>query len=367
MSDFLIGDSRSGSRLDGEHVKKLVHEEVDRERRYLEFAQNQANADRAYFKYLFGWTATFIAALVIAAGFFGYRSVEQLRDDVKTSVDAELQKAHNDVSGAVDGMKSEARKELASTRTEVRKRIDDEFRTDQITTLVRTAAKDRTEGELQGIIRSETATQVAKGIQDQAPAIQRTVEDETKRAVRDLQPTINSIVGSETQAQVQKSVVPIQSQLKVYGDLIRTGTLATLAKSDDRSAFDELVRIAIGSIPATNDEKRVANSTVVAIIREVTSGLHLGYQFKEKQTTESMKKILVTSRFANDKIAAIDNYPREDRSILPLLVQLIEFDGSITVVNTAFRHFNALTKQSFQFPDYAAVETWWNQNKESFQ
>lgn len=173
MSDFLIGDSGLSPRLDSEQVKKLIHEEADRERRYLEFAQNQAKEDRAYFKYLFGWTVTFIGALVLAAGTFGYRSVEQLRDDVKTSVNVELQKAHNDVSGAVDGMKSQARKELDSTRTEVRKRIDDEFRTDQITTLVRTAAKDRTESALHGIIRSETATQVAKGIQDQAPTIQR--------------------------------------------------------------------------------------------------------------------------------------------------------------------------------------------------
>lgn len=185
----------------------------------------------------------------MVAGIFGYRSIDQLRDDVKSSVNVALQKAQTDVSTAVDGMKLEARKELDSTRTEVRKRIDDEFRTDQITTLVRTAAKDRTESELQGIIRTETAAQVAEGLRDEAPTIQKTVEDETKQAVRDLQPTINSIVRSETQAQVQKSVVPIQSQLKVYGDLIRTGTLATLAKSDDRRAFDELVRIAIGTIP----------------------------------------------------------------------------------------------------------------------
>ena len=206
MSDFLIGDSGLGPRLDGEQVKKLIHEEADRERRYLEFAQNQAKEDRAYFKYLFGWTVTFIGALVLAAGTFGYRSVEQLRDDVKTSVNVELQKAHNDVSGAVDGMKSQARKELDSTRTEVR-----------------------------------------------------------------------------------------------------------------------------------------------------------------KQTPETMKNILITSRFANDRMAAIDNYPAEDRSILPLLVQLIESDGSITVVNTAFGHFNALTKQTFQFPDYAGVKSWWNQNKGNFQ
>jgi hypothetical protein len=264
-------------------------------------------------------------------------------------------------------MKLEARKELDATRTEVRKRIDDEFRSDQITTLIRTAAKDRTEHELQTVIRSEAAAQVSKGIRNEAPTIHKAVEDETKRAVRDLQPTISSIVGSETQSQVQKSVAPIQSQLKVYGDLIRTGTLATLAKSDDRQSFDELIRIAVGGVPASEDEKRVATSTVIAIIREVTSGLHLSYEFKEKQTPESMKKILVTSTVANDRIAALDHFPQEDRSIVPLLVQTIESDKSIVVVNSAFRLLNVVTKQSFEFPNYDGVRKWWNQNRQNFQ
>jgi len=297
--------------LTAESVKILIQDEVDRERKYLEFAQNQAKEDRAYFKHLFDRAVYFFGALVLAAGIFGYRSVDQLRDEVKASVNVAVQRAQGDVTIAVDNMKLEARKELDATRTEVRKRIDDEFRSDQITTLIRTAAKDRTEHELQTVIRSEAAAQVSKGIRNEAPTIHKAVEDETKRAVRDLQPTISSIVGSETQSQVQKSVAPIQSQLKVYGDLIRTGTLATLAKSDDRQSFDELIRIAVGSVPASEDEKRVATSTVVAIIREVTSGIHLSYEFKEKQTPESMKKILLTSTFANDRIAALDHFPRK--------------------------------------------------------
>jgi len=59
--------------------------------------------------------------------------------------------------------------ELANVRTEVQKRIDTEFQSDNITNLVATAAKERTEKELSGIIRSETSTQVAKGIQDEGP------------------------------------------------------------------------------------------------------------------------------------------------------------------------------------------------------
>ena len=125
----------------------------------------------------FNLSASFLGVLFIAAGVFGYRSVDQIREDAKTSVTLALQKAQNEVVTAVDGMKSEARKELDATRSEVRNRIDQEFRTDQITTLVRTVAKERTESELQGVIRLETSGQVAKAIRDQAPSIHKTVEE----------------------------------------------------------------------------------------------------------------------------------------------------------------------------------------------
>jgi flagellar basal body rod protein FlgB len=95
---------------------------------------------------------------------------------LRTSVDAEIQrdKAEMDALRAQAlETSAEARsmvsQELANVRTEVQKRIDTEFQSDNITNLVATAAKERTEKELSGIIRSETSTQVAKGIQDEGP------------------------------------------------------------------------------------------------------------------------------------------------------------------------------------------------------
>ena len=52
---------------------------------------------------------------------------------------------------------------------------------------------------------------------------------------------------------------------------------------------------------------------------------------------------------------AIDNFPAGDVRIVPLLVESIRSDEDLEVVATAFNSFNAGTKQSFQFPDYAGV------------
>ncbi len=349
--------------VDPAAVARIVQEHLERERGYLKFAQEQAEKDRAYFKHLFDRSAYFLGALVVFAGIFGYRSVDQLRDDARSAV----QSAQAKVDRAVEGMQSDAQRELDRVRVAVTKRVDDEFRTERIAQLVRAVAKERTEGELQGVIRSETITQVAKGIREQAPTIQKAVEDETKRAVRDLQPSISNAVGFEVSAQVQKQVLPVQSQLKSYGDVIRVGTLATLAKSDDRKAFDELVAIADGSKDASADERKVATSTAVAIVREKNSGISLGYNFKQKQTPEAMKQILLTSRFANDRMAAVQNYPADDKSILSLLARMVASDESIDVVCAAFGAFNSRTSQSFQFPNYGGLMTWWNDNKRKFE
>jgi len=348
-------------------IKQLAQEHLDRERYYLSFVQDQAAKDREYFKYLFKYAVWFLGALIAAGTFFLWRSVDRIEEQAKTEVAQSVSTSKAEVTAAVERLKSLTAQELDAVRAEVRSRVANEFETEQITSLVRDVARDRSEREFQQIIRVETAAQVAKGIKDEAPSIRLTVQSETKRAVSELQPMISEIVGGEVRGQVEKSVDPIESKLKEYGDNILIGNLATLARSDDRHSFDQLILVARGVRVASQVEKRIAHNTVTAIIREKQSGLRLSYSFKEEQSPESMKKFLLTSAYPNDRMAAIDNYPAEDHSILPLLVQVIMSDQSIDVVNAAFIKFSAITKQKFEFPDYNGLQKWWNENQEKFR
>lgn len=267
----------------------------------------------------------------------------------------------------MESLKKLAVQELDAVRNEVRNRVASEFESEQIASLVRDVARDRSEREFQQVIRSETATQVAKGIKNEAPSIRQAVQDETKLAVRDLQPMISEMVGAEVKGQVTKSVVPIESKLKEYGNNIHIGNLAALARSDDRPSFDQLILVAQGRRAASQEEHRIASNTVMAIIREKQSSLRLAFSFKEKRTPESMKKILLANVHPHDRLAAIDSFPPEDHSILPLLVQAILRDQSICVVYAAFVKFNAITKQEFEFPNYVALQKWWNENQDRFK
>jgi hypothetical protein len=202
--------------LDVAAIGKLVRDELDRNNKYLEFAQGQIEKDRNFYKHLYTYAAAFLALMVALAGFFSYTSVSQMRSDMKASVEAELTALRAQAAATGTEAKATVSQELANVRTEVQKKIDTEFRSDNIADLVASAAKERTEKELSGIIRSETSIQVARGIKDQSTVIEKVVRDQTKEAVKALEPTIRASVDKATQDQVKASVAPIQSQMATY-------------------------------------------------------------------------------------------------------------------------------------------------------
>src|SRR5258708_11424422 len=76
--------------LDVVLVGKIVREELDRNNNYFEFAQGQIEKDRTFYRHLYTFAGAFLAFMVAVAGLFSYTSVNQMRGDMKTSVDSEL-------------------------------------------------------------------------------------------------------------------------------------------------------------------------------------------------------------------------------------------------------------------------------------
>jgi len=276
-------DVPTPSALDIATIGKLVREELDRNNMYLKFAQEQIEKDRSFYKHLYTWAGAFLTLMVAVAGIFSYTSVNQMRTDMKASVDAELVVLRAQAKAATEEAQTTVKQELANVRTEVQKRIDTEFRNENIASLVARAAKERTNDELNVIIRSETSAQVAKGIQEQGPEIQRIVEDQTREAVTALQPTISRIVTDELDAQVKKSMIPVEAQMKAYEELVTTQRLSALAKNGDRKSFDQLIAIGFTGVTSPSEEtKMLAQTTVRDIIRQKKNALRrMKVEFKQ--------------------------------------------------------------------------------------
>jgi hypothetical protein len=367
------------SGLNAAEVAKAIREELDRSNKYFEFSQGQIEKDRNFYKHLYTLTGAFLTLIFVVAGILSYSSVNQMRTDIKASADAELAAVRAQATAetaqatlAVNDAQATVNRELANVRTEVKNRVDNEFRSENIAALVVSAAKARTEKELAGIIRSETAVQVAEGIKEQDPVIKKTVEDETKVAVKTLEPTIKEAVDKATKEQVKTgvaiAVAPIQSQMATYGDFIRMGTLATLARGNDRKAFDYVFDVAIGNKPdsANPELRQLADTTARAVIAEQESGLTLRRSFNQPQTPAAMTQFL-SSTSPLEREAAIDNFPGDNKSILSFLIKLMSSEPNITVLHKAVVRFDALTKQEFHFWETAKIVDWWNKNQASFQ
>ncbi len=153
-----------------------------------------------------------------------------------------------------------------------------------------------------------------------------------------------------------------------YGETIRIGTLATFARAEDRPAFDYLVQVSLGNKPesANPELRRLADETAGAIIAEKRLGPHLGINFTQPQTPDTMKKFMASAD-PGEREAALDNYPQGDKSILPILVQMIRGDGNVTVLYMAVGRFNSLTGQAFGFWKESELLSWWDKNQSLLQ
>jgi hypothetical protein len=355
--------------VDQSTIESAVRAEVERQSKYLDFAQTQIERDRAFYKHLYTVTGTFIGVLLAIAGIFSYSSISQMRADIKQSVDAELSLVHSQATAATENAKVTVQQELANVRTEVEKRIDTEFRSENIAQMVATAAKQRTESELESIIRSNVATQVQTGIRAQSADIQREVANQTKQEVQQLQPAISKIISDQLAKQVKDSVAPVEAQMKLYGDTISVERLSILAESGDRHSFDQLAGIGFSDNPdVSTDVKKLAQSTVRGVVKQYNNALRrMHYNFNSKLSNDEMLTVLKTSPNAQDRVAALDNLPQTDAALLPTVVKTIQNDPDLEVVTTAFMVFDNITKQSFYFPDFVGVTAWWTNNRATYE
>jgi hypothetical protein len=343
--------------LDAATIGKLIREELDRDNKTLEFVQGQIDKDRSFYKHLYTIAGAFLAFMVAVAGISQYTSITQMRADMKISVDAELERDKAEIAALRAQAQTTVNTELQNVHGEVQKRVDTEFKSENITALVAKAAKERTATEITGVIT-------------------KAVEDETRLAVRNLAPTIKDIATQQSQLTAHNNLGPVQFKLEQYGQLIDVDTLAALARSGDRKAFDRLDLLSSSSLSPSGlpgssgyalesqTAKRIAAATTSAIILEryaVRSP-----PFSQPKTLEHLKNILISSPDVCERLTAIDSLP-DDPTVLPTLVHIIANDDSIDVVLVALRSFNQRTHQNFKYTNHAAqLMTWWNQSSASF-
>uniref|UniRef100_Q01RH9 Uncharacterized protein n=1 Tax=Solibacter usitatus (strain Ellin6076) TaxID=234267 RepID=Q01RH9_SOLUE len=109
-----------------------IREELDRNQKYLEFAQNQIGKDREFYRHLI----TAAGVLFVIFGYFTYQNTKDMRSDIKNSANATL----------------------AAVQIGVQNRINTEFQSENIAALIRSVTKERVDKQAAGIIHAEVAS-----------------------------------------------------------------------------------------------------------------------------------------------------------------------------------------------------------------
>jgi hypothetical protein len=134
----------------------------------LDFVRSQGEKDRAYFDQLFKRTVWSIGLIIIVGlavvTFLGVRSLADMKNEMRAQTQAEI----------------------GNMRAEVRRRIDAEFQTPEITRLVQTVARERASEEINRIIFEQVSKQVQAAVKNQEGGIHKEVLQQTQNAVTRL-------------------------------------------------------------------------------------------------------------------------------------------------------------------------------------
>lgn len=295
--------------------------------------REDAEANRKLLRDTIRLAAFPLTAIIVVAGFFGWRSFTTLKQSIQNEAQQETQA------------------EIAQMQTEIRKKLQAQFKTPQLRHMVQEAASAQTGKVLRPMIQQEVRNDVSRKVRAQQPTINATIVSESHKAVDALEPTIDSIVSKRVNATVDQSVDrEISAKVKpVLGSLQQSQQIAQLvlqAETGDGRAFDEMVALATNRSTPVELQKSMFRAA-----REIMgqhNGVYMARRFMRPTTNEEMLKYLRDPDPWNRQ-AALDSLPLKVlRKHLDELYRIMTTDPNLDVRQSGFTRFKQLIRTGGQ-------------------
>jgi hypothetical protein len=247
--------------------------------------------------------------------------------------------------------------QIAVLEQQIRKRVEDEFKTEKMKALIRSVAQDQTKSGLSDVITRAVGDQVQAAIKAESPRIQQTVIAQTKKSVSELAPTIDRGVKEKT-AEAEGRV---QSRIAQWEDVLQAGNLAILAKNGSGEDYDKLM--ALTQTTQNPQIRRLGITTHNQLFIEM-SGIYVSKEFVEKKSEQELLPLLndpnpLIRKAAIDGLVAIGS-----KAIVPALLEKAEHDPFMIVRNAAFHGLQTLTGEHIEALQIDRWQAWWKKNKE---
>lgn len=128
-------------------IIKLIRDELETRDKYLTFAQEQIQKDRTFYKHLLTACGTVLSLMTVAGSIFFYRSVSDMRTDIKNSMETALSLANNRLNAEVDRSKFQVDRSLtaldSTMNSRVQQRVASELTPDRINESVDAYTRNR--------------------------------------------------------------------------------------------------------------------------------------------------------------------------------------------------------------------------------
>ncbi len=248
-------------------------------------------------------------------------SVAQMRTDMEKLLDAELRKLRAEADAATAQSKQMVADELINVRSEVQKRIDNEFKSENINATVRDAAQRMVQGEVRRLIDEEVAKQVASVVAEQR-------------------------VGIDAAARLANLV---QGARDLW--------------EPNRRSFDELVRIANSHNAASPSAKEAVDQIVQtwdASFKDPKFGTPQGPS--PTSSPEEFDRLIKTAKNPIERRIALTRYvpePDSAKRAIPTLMKIFLDDSDLSTAAIALFKFNQIEHTSFRVGDWTEANEFW--------
>lgn len=226
---------------------------------------DRAHEEISWVRSAYKFVVVIVSALIAVGLYFSYNSFRDLRSDLKEDGKRVQQQLQTDIESLGRSLQQNLNTETAKLRQEVSARIDQEFKREEISSLVQQKAKERIDLIADKLIAEETAKRVTPLKEELTQLITR-MSDDIRKAMADADKKQEQ--SQTTEKALQDALAEARqtlSNIKMQSDFMMT---VVAAQTDDRFAYDKLNEWVAG----TNDLLRTQASRVKDTITREYSG-----------------------------------------------------------------------------------------------
>lgn len=303
---------------------QMYQDIVDRAHKEVEFVR------KAYI-----WLGSLITIIIsvglVTATFFTYKSLRDMRSDLRDEVELMKKKASQDYAVLTSEMKLSVGNKIQDVERTVNNRIDSEFNKDNI----------------QGLVKEKAQQRIDK--------------------IADL------MIGQQVEKKITPKIDQVDAKIKNLNAITEFSITSTAAQYDDMSAFEQLRKWSNDkSYPFRARAEKVLNGIITAENTEfLTSGE--SYSYAKKADTDisklNMNSLLARYRasHASDERNEIFEHvsKRSDitkREKIDFVVEILKKDNSLRIKRKAGLAFNGFTGQQLDPLQPKAILEWYDKN-----